>query len=411
MMSKSMIVHEFKMMMKNKKNVLFIIALVSLILSYCFLVLPAKETPDSFDPEAMKTEIKNLEAVSEGMIARGGTGTGGYTGVAAYANNVYAQKVQSRMIKAFEDDNLNRFIQLRMKGFDYDGQSVNRDWRLYANAPYSYLDQSREVSLKNLRYEGYLNENIKVTYKMIEQKTALQTVVNFLLGTTAFMVLFCAIYFSSDMLSKDRQHRTILQGLPIGWYRLINVKSMVAFFYTMLILFGLLLLTVIIIGIQNGFGSFKLSVPITIPSTQPDDYFGYRFSEYDTISIAKFLLLAIGIIPILIYLFIRLNAILSLIFKNSWIVLMVSSLLLFSERIYYSRTLTELFGIEISNMPQTYFDFGRIISGEKYYLVTLESITYEKGIIVLLSTVLVLEVTLFVVSQIVSKRRFYRKAA
>ncbi|WP_042148872.1 hypothetical protein [Paucisalibacillus sp. EB02] len=410
-MNKSMIVHEFKMMMKNKKNVLFIIALVSLILSYCLLVLPAKETPDSFDAEEMKLDIKNLEAVSQGMIARGGTGTGGFTGAAAFANNMYSQKVQSRMVNAFEDDNLNRFIRLRMKGFDYSTEVVGRDWMLISGAPYPGLDQGRNASITNLRYQGYLDANIPVTYEMIEQKTALQTIVNFLLGTTAFMVLFCAIYFSSDMLSKDRQHRTILQGLPIGWYRLINVKSMVAFFYTLLILFGLLLLAVIIISIQNGFGSFKLSVPITIPSTQPDDYFGYRFSEYDTISMAKFLLLALGIIPILIYLFIRLNAILSLLFKNSWIVLMVSTLLLFSERIYYSRTLTELFGIEISNMPQTYFDFGRVISGEKYYLVQLEAITYGKGIIVLLSTILVLEATLFVVSRVVSKRRFYRKAA
>lgn len=224
--------------------------------------------------------------------------------------------------------------------------------------------RERNVSLRNLRYQGYLDANIPITYNMIEQKTALQSLVNFLLGTTAASVIFCAIYFSSDIFSKDRQHRTVLQGMPIGWYRLINVKSMVAFFYMHMILIGLLLLGVIILSIQNGFGSFKLSVPITVPSTQPDDYFGYRFSEYDSITIARFLLLALGIIPILVYLFIRINAILSLLFKNSWLVLMISTVLLFSERIYYSRTLNELFGVDISYFPQTYFDFGRIISGK-----------------------------------------------
>ncbi|WP_339215815.1 ABC transporter permease subunit [Ornithinibacillus sp. FSL M8-0202] len=409
-MTKSMMVHEFKMMLRNKKNILFIIALVSLILTYALLILPMQETPDSFDAEEMKKEISNLEAVTQGMINRGGTGYGEMTG-SPFASNMYSLKVQSRMVNAFEDKNFNRFVQLRMKGFDYNTTSASRDWMLIGDAPYPGLDDSRNYSLTDLRYQGYLDANIPITYEMIEQKTALQTITNFLLGTTAFIVLFCAIYFSSDMLAKDRQHRTILQGLPIGWYRLINVKSAVAFGYTLLILFGLLLLAAVIISIQSGFGSFKLSVPITLPSSEPDEYFGYRFSEFDSISIAKFLLLALGIIPILIYLFIRLNALLSLLFKNAWIVLMVSTLILFTERIYYSRTLTELFGIEISNLPLTYFDFGRVISGEKYYLVHLESITYEKGILVLLCTILFLEISLFVVSRIVSKRRFYRKAA
>ncbi|MFD2043486.1 hypothetical protein ACFSTA_03750 [Ornithinibacillus salinisoli] len=408
-MNKSMIIHEFKMISKSKKNNLFIIALISIILSYCFLVLPSKVTPDSFDSMEMEQEIKNLEASQDGKIARGATGFVDMAGRSPYAEDAYAYKVQSRIVTAFEDQNFNRFIHLRMKGFGFNEMNISRDWMLISNAPFPALDDGRDHSLRSLRYQGYLDANIPITYEMIEQKTALQTIQNFLMGTTAFMILFCAIYFSSDMISKDRQHRTILQGIPTGWYRLINIKSSVAFMYTIFILTVLLLLATVIISIQNGFGSFKLPVPVTQPSSDTD-HFGYQFSEYDTVSIAKFLLLALGIIPILVYLFIRLNAILGLLFKNSWLVLMFGTVILFSERIYYSRTLTELFGIDISNLPLTYFDFGRVISGEKYYLVHLESITYEKGILVLLITILILEIILFVVSRIVNKRRFYQAA-
>lgn len=409
-MNISMIKHEFKMVVRTKKNVLFIIALISLILSYCFLVLPVKETADSFDVEEMRLDLKNTEVVHQGMAERGATGYGGFTGT-PYANFTVEIQVGSRMIQAFLDKDYNRFIQLRMKGYNYNAASASRDWMLIGEAPYPALDAQRDSSLQNVRYQGYLDAKVPITYEMIEQKTALQTGISFIIGTTAFFVIFCAIYFSSDMLSKDKQHRSLLQGMPIGWYRLINLKSMVAFFYTLLILLGLLVLAGFIISIQNGFGSFKLSVPITIPSTQDVEYFGYRYSEYDSISIMKFFLLALGIIPILIYLFIRINAILSLIFKNPWIALMISTILLFSERIYYSRTTTELFGIDISYFPQTYFDFGRIISGEKYYLLHLESITYERGIIVLLSTIIIIEIILFIISRIVNKRRFYRKTA
>ncbi|GGA74666.1 hypothetical protein [Ornithinibacillus halotolerans] len=410
-MVKSMFIHEFKMMVTSRKNILFLIALISLILTYCLLVLPTKETPDSFDPEIMKNEIVDLKAVQDGMILRGGTGFNRMAGYAPFADNVYNVKIQSRMVQAFEDKDFDRFLQFRLKGYGFQQMAIMRDWGMIGNAPYPMLDQGRDDSIRSLKYENYQEVGIPITYDMIEQKTALQTISNFLLGTTAFMVLFCAIYFSSDMLSKDRQHRTVLQGIPISWYRLINVKTFTTFIYTLIVLIGLLLLATIIISIQHGFGSFNLAVPITVPSTQPDDYWGYRFSEYDTISMAKFFLLIAGIVPILVYLFIRLNALISLLFKNSWIVLMVSTIILFSERIYYSRTKTELFGIDISNIPMTYFDFGRIVSGEKYYLLHLESITYGQGIIVLLCTVLALEVSIFIGSRLINKRRYFSKAA
>ncbi|MCT1901618.1 hypothetical protein [Oceanobacillus sojae] len=409
-MTISMIMHEFKMMLRNKKNILFIIALIGLIAAYCFLILPNMETADSFDIEEKEAELQNLGAVRQGMIDRGGTGFGSMT-ENVYAQNTYEFQVKSSLVHAFKDQNFYRFVQWKMNENFYNAIVEGMDWMLISGAPYPAHDMERNATLTRLRYLGYLDAGVPITYEMIEQKTALQTVVKFILDTTAAIVLFCAIYFSSDMITKNKEHRSALQGIPIGWYRLINVKSFVSFMYTLFILFGLFLLVMLLISIQNGFGSLKLSVPITLPSSMPEDYSDYRHSEYDSITIAKFLLLSLGLIPILMYLFIRLNAIFSLLFKNPWVVIMVSTVFLFSERIYYSRTTTELFGIDLSYFPQTYFDFGRVISGEKYYLVHLESITYQQGIIVLLSSIVILEIILFVVSQVISKRRFYRITA
>lgn len=402
--------HELSMMIRSKKNIFFLIALASILLSYCFFILPSKETADSFNPEEIKGEINNIDAIREGLIARGGTGWGPMMGN-PYATYTNERNYLSRMVYAFNDQDFDRFIQLRMKVNDHSVASQTSDWMLIGTAPYSALESMRDSSLSNIRYQDYIETDVPMTYEIIEQKTALQTIVNFLIGTGAALVIICAIYFSSDMLSRDRAHRSIVQGMPIGWYRLINVKSIAAFIYTSIVLFGFFILAIIVISLQTGLGSLKLAVPITIPSTQPDDYFGYRFSEYDTITIAKFLLFTIGIIPILIYLFIRINAFLNLLFRNSWIVLMIGTAILFSERIYFSRTTTELFGIDLSKFPQTYFDFGRIISGEKYYLLHLESITYEKGIIVLLIGIIIVEIILFITARLINKRRFYEKSA
>ncbi len=153
--------------------------------------------------------------------------------------------------------------------------------------------------------------------------------------------------------------------------------------------------------IQFGFGHFDLNVPIMIKQET------FTSEDYSVISLATYLGKTLVVLPLLVILFIRLNIVLSLLFKNEWVVLFISSLLLFSERLYFSRSTRELFGNDISLFPQTYFDFGKIIDGEKNFLLNTETISYAKGILVLLITYVVIEAILYIVSLIINKRRFY----
>ncbi|GEM_PF-6466963 len=401
-MNKSIIQHEFKMITRSKKNILFILALLVLVISYCMFVLPEKQTPDSFNPIQTKQELEELAAVQTAKEARGEAGFSPMSGRFIYAENEYQMKIRSKLLRAFEDENFVRFTHLRMKDFAYNGVSPN-DMTIF-NSPFPGKDSIHLFNQTILRYQGYLDEGLPITYELLEQKTALQTIQNLLLSSVVLGIFFCAIYFSCDMLTKDRQNRTILQGLPISWYRLINIKSLVAFCYTFVVLAAILVLATIILAIQNGFGSFSIRVPIQIP----DQAGVFGQNQYETISLAKFFLMSLGLIPILIYLFIRLNAIWSLLFKNTWLVLMVSTGFLFCERVYFSRSLRDLFGIEISHFPQTFFEVGKVITGEKNYLINSQTITYEKGILVFLITILVIEIILFVVSRMVDRRRFYQ---
>ena len=101
--------------------------------------------------------------------------------------------------------------------------------------------------------------------------------------------------------------------------------------------------------------------------------------------------------------------VLSLLLKNEWLILLVSSLVLFSERIYFTRELREIGGIEISYLPQTYFEFGKVITGAKNFLVNLETITYSKGYLLFLIAIVIIEILLVLISRIVNKQRFYQK--
>jgi hypothetical protein len=396
----TIIIHELKMICKSKKNILFVLTLLALIMSYCFLILPSKQTPDSFHSHQVEKKIEDLSAVQKGKELRGETGFSPMSGRFIYAENDYNLSLQRKLLTAFEEENFVRFAHLRMKDFTFNGITPNELVIFYSPSPGKDINHLYNQTL--LRYQGYLQEQLPITYQLIEQKTALQTVQNFLLSSGALLLIFCAIYFSSDMLSKDRRNQSILQGIPVPWYRLINLKTLATFLYTIAVLAGLTLVAVTILTFLNGFGFFEIRVPVMLSEKT-----SYGQNQYDTISITRFLLLCAAILPLLIYLFIRVNAILGLVFKNTWLVLMISSVILFIERIYYSRTLRELFGIDISFFPQTYFEFGKVITGEKNFLINMESILYEKGIIVLIITVLVVEIFLFATSRIINKRRFY----
>jgi hypothetical protein len=400
-MNRFFIKHEFMLMRKSKKNNMFIVFLAALVFSYCFIVLPNQETIDTIDVEELKVLVSDTAASQESREARGATGIIHFIGMSAYAQDEYKNKVRNAMVHAYENEEYTRY--LRFKILNIDPMVFMEDKTLFPNSPFPGKDRSNLLHQLHLRYDSYLTSNLPISKEIIEQKTALQVLSNLLIGPMTYLILFCAIYFGSDVLVRDRKNQTILQGVPLSWYRLINLKTFVAFSYTMLVLLALFIVGMAALTFQNGFGYFGIQIPTLVPGEEID------FMDSEMISIGRFLLFALGFIPILVYLFTRLNMVLSLVLKNEWLVLLVSSLILFSESIYFTRTLREIGGIEISRFPQTYFEFGKVITGMKNFLVNLETITYSKGYLLFIITIVTIELLLVLVSRIVNKQRFYQK--
>ena len=400
-MNRFFIKHEFMLMFKSKKNNMFIVFLAAMVFSYCFIVLPNQETIDTIDVEELKVLASEVAASQESREARGATGVIKFIGMSAYAQDEYKNKVRNAMINAYENEEYTRY--LRFKIMNVDHMAFMEDKTLFPQSPFPHKDRGNLLGQMMMRYDSYLTSDLPISKEIIEQKTALQVVSNLLLGPMTYLLLFCAIYFGSDVLVRDRRNQTILQGIPLSWYRLINLKTFVAFSYTMLVLFALFIAGMAALTFQNGFGYFGIEIPTLVPGDE------IGFMDMEMISIGKFLLLAMGFIPILVYLFIRLNMVLSLVLKNEWLVLLVSSLILFSERIYFTRELREIGDIEISYLPQTYFEFGKVITGAKNFLVNLETITYSKGYLLFIISIVIIELLLVLISRIVNKQRFYQK--
>ncbi|AVR00010.1 hypothetical protein OBCHQ24_13645 [Oceanobacillus iheyensis] len=401
-MIRSLFKHEFMLMLKSRKNNIFIGFLFILLLAFCFIIQPNQETVDSFNPNLEEQELELMAIQQEARMARGSTGFGNFTGNSIYATTAYNYHLHNKMKHAYEDGDFTRFLHLLLYSHESGFSSFLDDVApQFAMSPSPVKDQMHLYHQTLFDYEAQLAQNEPITYPMIEQKTAVQTLQHTLLSPVTYLILFTVIFFSSDIVTRNRSYKTLLQGLPMPWYRMLNVKSFTSFTYTLAVLFLLMLTGLGIITLLNGFGFFNISIPVVTAAGN------IMRENYAFIAFGEFLLKACSLVVILIYLFTRLSTLLSLLFKNQWIVLFIGTIVLFSERFYYSRSTRNLFGMDVSNFPQTYFEFGNVVTGEKTFLLNLDTITYTKGITVLLITLILLEITLFFVSQLINKRRFY----
>lgn len=392
--------HEFLRIFKQKKNYFFVSFIFAVMMIYILMIMPTQKSIYSYDEEKAVQELKDTVVAQKGKEERDATGFSPMSGYPVYATVNDAYLIKRSKLYAFQDKSYDRFLRLHNMSFNEEFYDKIRP--LKADSPFPEKDMNHLYTQTHMMYESYLDDEFPISYTMVKQTTSLQSLYHFLLGPGVFLLLFSIIYISSDMLVKDRKNKTILQGLPIPWYRLINLKSIAAVLYTLLAMLALTAIAMLVICMQNGFGSFSFKIPTTFGEYDPQE------ENYDLMKIGKFLLLCLAFLSLFIVLFTRLNMVFSLFFKNTWIVLILSSMILFMEQIYISRTSRDLFGIDIGSFPQTYFDFGNVITGERMFLLNIDSITYEKGFLIISISILVVEIILFLAMKIIGKRRFYK---
>lgn len=401
-MSRTYLLHEFLLTTKSKRTIPFLLFIGVLLISYCFLLVPNRETKETFHPEEIRDYLTQLEVEQNQRLKSGHTGIILITGDPVFARNDYYHGLFSALLNSYEDRNFLRYLHLRAYYLESDPSVYLQDENLFTRSPYPGKDREHLYHQTMLRYEDYLMNNRPITEALLFEKSGFQSLQTFLHTYGFYFFLFCAVYFSSDILSRDRSHRTVLQGLPLTWYRQLNLKTLAAFSYTLLVLVTVLFAGFFVLSSQFGFGYADLHVPIMTAQNT------FSNEDYGVMSLVKFIGLSLAALPLLVFLIIRINVILGLLLKNEWLVLMFGTLVIFSERLYDKRTTREILGIDISYFPQTYFDFGKIVTGEKNFLLNTETITLVKGVIVLLVSAAIIEAILFILSRIITKRRLYQ---
>src|SRR5690625_7555620 len=74
---------------------------------------------------------------------------------------------------------------------------------------------------------------------------------------------------------------------------------------------------------------------------------------YILIPIGKYMLFGFAFLFLFYFIFVRLTLMLSLIFKNEWVILILTTLSLFTEQYYYARDKREAVVKEVTFLPAT----------------------------------------------------------
>jgi len=305
-------------------------------------------------------------------------------------------------LKAINEGDINRLVDLQTS---QTPSFLMEDVHKYLDEKYAGDFQMKEFErVAIFQQMDALGELDNVNTHIYNNKSAFQQLHSFFTGFGPLIILFLTIFVASEILTDDRKHRTIKSGQPLGFRKYIFYQSVTVFLIMTAVTAALVTLFILVTGLLYGFG------PLSLDVTQYAYQDGYRGEEtnFFDIPLSTFLIQSGVLTVILIYLFIRINAVLSLVFRHDIVVMIIGFLLVAFNRIYSGGSEETLLGLPAHIFPQNYFEFGNILNGVQNYLTMSDRFTFMNGLIVLAVTIVVIEIILYIIIFWMDRQKFER---
>lgn len=401
MIAKTIFVETFKKMMRSSKNrLVWIVALLGVVI-YSGVVLINSEPMDTIDLERLNIDLSGNQGLMKSQLEKGTTEANIFTGMSTYEMAKSNFEQQRSFKTAVDAGDARRVIESNYMSEEL-AKEIEEHYLKSSEAPFK--DLHYDLSNKQLRLNSYLEEVPEITFHLIQEKTAWQQIHLFFLRVGPLVILMLTVFMVSEVVTGDRDVRTQKAGIPYSWRKYLVVKSVASFCFVGLFFIVIFCWFLLVDGLFFGFGSVSLKVP---EYTYLSDY-ATNDSVFGLMSIGDYLVQVFPFAVLFIFLMIRLIVLFSLLFKNEVVVLALGIFAVVFEKIYYSRHMRDIFGVNLSFFPQTYIDFGKVVSGEKNFLLNTPSITVEKGLLVVGATILVVEGLLWIATKYIPRQRFVR---
>ena len=394
----------FKKIYRNKKNrLIFLLAFLGIIL-YSFIYLPNISNPLTIDTDELALETESAYGMKESRLDSGDIAVNSFTGVDTYSLAKYDYENNFKYYDALQKGDVSRLLELK---------SHNGVPQFTAAALKDYLEQKYSGQFLEVDFERMIIGSNLAALANIEQPTAhefngttgIQQLYSFFLNYGTLIVLFITVFTASEVLVDDRKHHTLKAGQPSGWRKYIFYQSLSVFFIIMTGIAALLTFFFLLISLLYGVGDLSLV------STHYAFNGGYRAAEenFFTEPVTDFIIQSLIMTAVLIYLFIRLNAVLSLIFRHDVIVMIAGFAIVAFNRLYSGGGEDTFLGIGSHLFPQNYFEFGNILSGRQNFLMLSNNFTFETGLIVLGVSIIIIEIILGILAGWMTRQKFVRQ--
>ena len=389
-----------KYMWRSEKNRLFMTLTTALVLIYSLFIVPKISGDNEVDIEMMEREmtgnvIQFEESLEEGLIV-----PNVLTGTTAYDQWRREAVAQRELLTALKRGDVKRYIEIDYRPSTATEKEASGLEQLVFNVFGYELEQPYQTEKNKVYYDKIE----PLSFHIVHDRTSLQQIHLFLIGLGPVLLLLGLVFLISDVHIKDRSLQTQKIGIPMSWQKYSFTQALTAFGFVSLFYLFLFGLFFLVNGLLYGFGSFDLPIGYYNPNFE----MGFLNQDnYQVKSLGIFLVQAIPYLLLLGYLFTRLNTLLSLWTKQSVVTMVLGMFLILFQTLYYGRDFFELADVDLSIFPQTYIDFGKVLTGrlEQNQLAAIPNL-YTKGLIVLGLTILFTEVFIYGSSKIITRQKF-----
>ena len=394
----------FKKIYRNKKNrLIFLLAFLGIIL-YSFLYLPNVNNPLTINVDELALETESAYGMKESRLDSGDIAVNSFTGIDTYSMAKYDYENNLMFYDALEKGDVSRLFEVK---------STNYVPLFTVEALNDYLERKHDGQFLEMDFErAMINSNLFIlseidnpTTHEFNGKTGIQQLYSFFLTYGPLIILFITIFVASEVLVDDRKHHTLKAGQPLGWRKYIFYQSLSMFIIIMTGIALLLTVFFLLISLLYGFGDLSLL------NTNYAYNDGYRAAgeNFFTAPVTDFILQSLILTALLLYLFIRLNAVLSLVFRHDVIVMIAGFAIIAFNRLYSGGGEDKFLGIGAHLFPQNYFEFGNILSGHQNFLTLSNNFTFDNGLIVLFTTIIIIEIILGILAGFITRQKFVRQ--
>ena len=361
---------ELRAFFTNRKNMAIYLLVLFFSLFYWLQIEANFSIIETVSKDKLEASVDTKDDFLANVNLKGETHPSTLEAVALFEPLVKIEKAQ---LKALEDKDYRELAKVRSEWYWYGADNnplYYRGGNIYAKEEANYAQTATHFKLL-----GYAEGKEDVTLKVMNEQTASHALVRALNHLLPMIFILLGLVFSMDLIAKDRQHKSLIKGLPLSDGKKITVKFATAFIG---VLISVIPLSVgfIGIGLQNGFGYLNLPVPVSYYKEGMPLLSDLMF---ENITFGNYLLQSVTLISLLVALVIVINLILGMWIKNAYFLLIITLSLPFIELLYNRFGYGDIH--TITYLPTSYVRVGDVLTGHRSFFWADVNLNFQSGVL------------------------------